>query len=70
MLKNLGTVDRVLRLVLGLFLVSLVFWGPRSIWGWLGIVPILTSLMGSCPLYIPFGIKTCSTYSDKKRLLK
>jgi hypothetical protein len=55
---NEGTVDRVLRFALGLALLALVFVGPKTAWGWLGIVPLATSLMGSCPLYTVLGIST------------
>lgn len=56
--RNEGTVDRVVRVVLGLGLVSLVFVGPQTPFGWLGIIPIVTGALGSCPLYRPFGINT------------
>ncbi|MEE4110260.1 MAG: DUF2892 domain-containing protein [Halieaceae bacterium] len=60
MTRNEGTFDRVLRVVVGLALLSLVFIGPQSPWGWLGIVPLLTGLVGICPAYSLFGIRTCS----------
>lgn len=56
--RNEGTVDRVVRVVLGLVLVSLVFVGPQTPFGWLGLILVLTGAMGSCPLYRPFGINT------------
>ncbi len=56
--KNLGTVDRVVRVVLGLGLLSLTVVGPHSLWGLVGLVPLATSAIGSCPLYSPFGINT------------
>jgi hypothetical protein len=56
---NEGTLDRAVRVVLGLVLVSLVFVGPRSLWGLVGIVPILTGLTGFCPLYRLVGVDTC-----------
>jgi hypothetical protein len=58
---NLGGVDRVLRVVVGIGLLSLVFVGPQTAWGWIGAVPLLTGLLGYCPAYLPFGIKTCKT---------
>jgi hypothetical protein len=58
---NVGGVDRVLRVVVGLGLLSLVFVGPQTAWGWIGAVPLLTGLLGYCPAYLPFGIKTCKT---------
>ncbi len=56
---NEGTVDRVLRGVLGLGLLSLVFVGPETPWGWIGVVPLLTGIVGFCPLYAMFGLSTC-----------
>lgn len=56
---NEGGIDRTLRVLLGVALVSLVFFGPKTPWGWIGVVPILTGLIGSCPLYTLFGWSTC-----------
>jgi len=56
---NMGKVDRALRIVVGLVLISLVFVGPKAAWGWIGIVPLVTSLSGTCPLYTVFGWSTC-----------
>lgn len=58
---NVGGVDRIVRIVLGLLLLSLVFFGPKTLWGWVGIVPLLTGLAGTCPLYTLLGINTCKT---------
>lgn len=57
--KNEGTIDRVLRVIAGLVLLSLVFIGPQTMWGLIGIVPLATGLIGFCPLYSIFGINTC-----------
>lgn len=57
--KNEGTVDRVLRVVAGAALVSLVFIGPQTPWGWIGVVPLVTGLLGNCPVYSLLGISTC-----------
>ncbi|GAB4390191.1 YgaP family membrane protein [Albidovulum sp.] len=59
MTRNEGTIDRVLRIVLGLVLLSLVFYGPQTPWGWIGLVPLITGLAGWCPLYRLLGISTC-----------
>ena len=59
--KNEHPVERVVRVVAGLGLLSLVFVGPKTMWGLLGIVPILTGALGSCPLYTLFGFSTCPT---------
>ena len=63
MSKNEGTVDRVLRVVLGLILLSLVFIGPQTMWGLIGIVPLVTGLVGICPVYSILGIRTCPVKS-------
>lgn len=59
MVKNVGSVDRILRAVVGLVLLSLVFVGPKTLWGLIGLVPLGTAIIGFCPAYLPFGIKTC-----------
>ena len=61
MKANVGSIDRVLRVIVGLVLISLVFVGPQTPWGWIGVVPLLTALVGYCPLYSIIGIKTCKT---------
>ena len=61
MSKNVGGVDRVVRIVVGLGILSLAFVGPQTPWGYIGLVPLVTGLIGWCPAYLPFGIKTCKT---------
>ncbi len=61
MIKNVGTIDRILRIILGVGLISIVFIGPQTAWGWIGIVPLLTAVFGVCPAYSMLGIKTCKT---------
>lgn len=56
---NEHPVERVLRVILGLGVLSLVFVGPKTPWGYLGLVPVVTGLLGSCPLYTLFGFSTC-----------
>ena len=56
--RNEGTVDRAWRVALGLALLFVAFTG-RGVWGYFGIVPLLTGLMGSCPLYSILGVSTC-----------
>lgn len=58
-MKNVGTVDRILRVVAGLALLGLVFVGPQTPWGWIGIVPLLTAFVGFCPAYRLLGLRTC-----------
>ncbi len=56
---NIHPVERVVRGIAGVFVLSLVFWGPRSYWGVLGILPLATALLGWCPPYSLLGISTC-----------
>lgn len=56
---NEGTLDRALRVIAGLVLISLVFVGPKIVWGWVGLVPLITGLAGTCPVYSLLGINTC-----------
>ena len=57
---NVGTVDKVARILFGLVLLSLVFVGPKTPWGWIGIVPLLTGVINFCPLYTLIGLSTRS----------
>ena len=57
--RNEHVVERVVRVGLGLAILSLAFVGPQTAWGYLGVVPIVTGLIGSCPLYTLLGISTC-----------
>ncbi len=59
MLRNEGTVDRALRIIVGIVLLALVFVGPKTAWGWVGLVPLLTGLVGTCPIYSLLGVNTC-----------
>ena len=61
MTANVGTIDRILRIVVGLVLIALVFVGPKTPWGWIGLVPLLTGLVRFCPAYVLLGLNTCST---------
>ena len=60
---NVGSIDRALRIVLGIALISQVFVGPLgpALWGWIGVIPLATAVMGWCPAYSLLGIKTCPT---------
>ncbi|MGA7799499.1 MAG: DUF2892 domain-containing protein [Gammaproteobacteria bacterium] len=62
--KNVGSIDRALRIIIGLGLISLVFVGPHTYWGWIGIIPLATALMGWCPLYSLIGVKTCPASNE------
>lgn len=61
MSRNEGMADRALRVIVGIVLLTLVFVGPKTPWGWIGVVPLLTGLVGTCPVYSLLGIKTCRT---------
>ncbi len=56
---NEHPIERVLRVILGIGILSLAFVGPKTPWGYLGIILIVTGLIGSCPLYALFGFSTC-----------
>ncbi len=56
---NEGTIDRAVRVLLGLALISLVYGGPKTPWGWIGLLPLSTGLIGFCGLYALLGISTC-----------
>lgn len=58
-MKNEGNLDRALRVTLGLVLLSLCVIGPETMWGLVGLVPLLTGLLGFCPLYKILGLSTC-----------
>lgn len=66
MSRNIGTIDRTVRIVVGLVLLSLVFTGPQTSWGWLGLVPLATAIIGWCPPYALFGVSTCRVSSGKE----
>lgn len=57
-MKNMGNIDRVIRVVAGLVLIGLALFGGQT-WGWIGVVPLLTGLLGRCPAYSLLGINTC-----------
>lgn len=62
--RNEGTVDRAVRVVLGLALLSLTFVGPQTLWGLLGIIPLFTGAIGTCPLYRLIGVNTCGKQEE------
>ena len=61
MTKNVGGVDRTLRIVVGLALIAAAATGTIGVWGYIGVVPLLTGLMGWCPPYALLGINTCKS---------
>jgi hypothetical protein len=58
MKKNIGSADAIIRIIVGLFLLSLIFWGPKTWWGLIGLIPIVTVFIGYCPPYALLGIST------------
>ncbi len=58
MTKNMGSIDKTLRIIVGLVLILLVFVGPKTPWGWIGLIPLVTGLVNWCPVYLPFKIST------------
>jgi cadmium resistance protein CadD (predicted permease) len=64
MTANVGQIDRILRVVLGIVLLSLVFVGPKTLWGLVGLIPLVTGLVKFCPLYRIFGLRTCPLNSN------
>ena len=59
MKSNVGGIDRILRVVVGLVLIALTLTGTIGAWGWIGVVPLLTAALGFCPLYTVLGFSTC-----------
>ena len=64
MLQNVGSVDRVIRVVAGVALIAASVFGAIGPWGWIGIVPLATGLFRVCPAYLPFGLSTCAAKTD------
>ncbi len=68
MTANVGTFDRILRILVGLALVAaaLGLFGPayQTVWGWIGLIPLATGLVSWCPLYTILGFKTCKPATD------
>ena len=62
---NVGTIDRTLRIVGGLILITLAAMGTIGVWGWIGVVPLLTGVFRFCPAYPLLGINSCSKDSSR-----
>lgn len=63
MRKNIGLLERLVRIIAGIAVLSLAFTGPQSAWAYLGIIPLLTGIAGWCPLYTLLGLSTCRNCS-------
>ena len=61
MKANVGGIDKILRIVAGVVLIALAATGTVGVWGWIGVVPLLTGRSGFCPLYPLLGMSTCPT---------
>ena len=59
LIANVGGIDRILRVIVGLALITATLLGLIGVWGWIGVVPVLTGLFRFCPAYSLLGIKTC-----------
>jgi hypothetical protein len=59
MKANVGGIDRTLRIIVGLVLIALTLSGMIGVWGWIGVVPLATGLIGWCPAYPVLGLSTC-----------
>jgi len=68
MKHNVGSADKLVRIMLGVFLVSLTMWGPQTLWGLVGIIPIATGLMNSCPIYSIMNLSTNKTIVKTEKL--
>jgi len=66
MIKNVGGIDRLLRIIVGLALVAWVLLAGGPIWAWIGIVPLLTGVFNFCPVYPLLGINTCKPKQEEQ----
>lgn len=57
--QNVGGLDRFIRILVGMVLLALIFVGPKTLWGLVGLIPFLTGVFRTCPLYRLFGLNTC-----------
>lgn len=62
---NIGRIERVMRAIVGLGLIAIVFVGPQTTWGWIGLAPLATAVLGWCPPYALLGISTCGAKTPK-----
>ena len=64
MKPNVGTIDRTIRILVGLGAIGVTVTGMIGVWGWLGIIPLATGVFRFCPAYLPFGISSCATNNN------
>ncbi len=65
MKTNVGGIDRAVRIIVGLGLIVATLTGAIGLWGWIGVVPLLTAVVGSCPLYSLVGVNTCPMSKER-----
>ena len=65
MKANVGSMDRVVRIVAGVALIGMAATGVIGVWGWIGVVPLATGVFRVCPAYMPFGLNSCATKPGK-----
>jgi hypothetical protein len=70
MKTNVGSTDRVLRILVGLVLIGLAATDTVGLWGWIGIVPLLTGITSFCPAYAMFGVSTCPKEPPEEKAKK
>lgn len=63
--ENVGGFDRFVRILVGIVLIAMIFVGPKTLWGLVGLVPLLTGLLRNCPLYRLVGVNTCWRGPDR-----
>ena len=63
---NEGGIDRGLRIIVGLVLIGLTLADKIGLWGWIGVVPLVTGVVGWCPAYFLFGFKTCKLHKPRQ----
>lgn len=61
MKANVGSIDRIARILIGLGLIAATLMGVIGVWGWLGVIVLATGVFRFCPAYLPFGLSTCQT---------
>lgn len=61
MIANVGGIDRIARITVGIVLIALAATGKAGAWAWIGVVPLFTGLTRWCPAYLPFGFSSCKT---------
>lgn len=67
MKKNIGSPDKIIRIVVGLGLIACVFVGPKTLWGLLGLIPLTTAFLNFCPMYSLLGVQTCPLKNKKDK---